>query len=246
NDRGRLIGGASKSSRGMVFTRDQIGGQGLGVSVYGNDWYNPETGTISAVPGFDCSGTFWQQPNGRCSFDFNSVAANDASVDNTSVFVRGDYQINDDWTVFMTATNTRVETFGRYAPVPGVVWASDNTVNDIIKGDGLPTYFYHRFAAAGNRDNYTTANNADYLVGFQGQLSDTTSVEFGARRTNYSYDENVYGYIIQSLANQAIDAGDYLLTDPNGASQDTLNSFSATIGRNSFFKSKEYFANINF
>ncbi|ADV26596.1 TonB-dependent receptor [Pseudoxanthomonas suwonensis 11-1] len=246
NDRGRLIGGASKSSRGMVFTRDQIGGQGLGVSVYGNNWYNPETGTISAVPGFDCSGTFWQQPNGRCSFDFNSVAANDASVDNTSVFVRGDYQINDDWTVFMTATNTRVETFGRYAPVPGVVWASDNTVNDIIKGDGLPTYFYHRFAAAGNRDNYTTANNADYLVGFQGQLSDTISVEFGARRTNYSYDENGYGYIIQSLANQAIDAGDYLLTDPYGASQDTLNSFTATIGRNSFFKSKEYFANINF
>ncbi|UWX04363.1 hypothetical protein H1235_04465 [Pseudoxanthomonas sp. NC8] len=27
--------------------------------------------------------------------------------------------------------------------------------------DGLPTYYYHRFAAAGNRDNYTTSNNAD-------------------------------------------------------------------------------------
>src|SRR5690606_28783683 len=264
NDRGRLIGGASKSSRGMVYTRDQIGGQGLGVSVYGNNYFDqyydngldPDTGEalppgrILAVPGFECdSGAnpgFWAQSNGRCSFDFNSVAANEASVDNTSVFVRGDYQINDDWTVFMTATNTRVETFGRYAPVPGVVWASDGTPSDIVKGDGDPTYFYHRFAAAGNRDNYTTATNADYLVGFQGQLSDTVSVEFGARRTNYSYDENGYGYIIQSLANQAIDAGDYLLTDPYGASQDTLNSFTATIGRNSFFKSKEYFANVNF
>src|SRR5688572_6374642 len=34
SDRGRLIGGASKSSRGMVFTRDQIGGSGRGVSIY--------------------------------------------------------------------------------------------------------------------------------------------------------------------------------------------------------------------
>ena len=248
-DRGSLIGGAAKSSRGMVFTRDQIGGQTRGVSTYGNNYYNWDTGLVTPVPGFDCSGTnnaFWTQSNGRCSFDFNSVAANEASVDNTSVFVRGDYQINDDWTVYMTATNTRVETFGRYAPVPGVVKASDGTVSDIDKGDGLPTYFYHRFAAAGNRDNYTTANNADFLVGFQGQLTDSISVDFGARRTNYQYDENGYGYVIASLANEQIDLGNYLLTDPYGASQETLNSFTATIGRNSFYKSKEWFASVNF
>lgn len=294
SDRGRLIGGASKSSRGMVYTRDQIGGQGLGNSTYGNNYLNWQVGTIEdpdnpgtnipaagvrPVPGFDCNSSantgFWTQPTGNCSFDFNSVAANEASVDNTSVFVRGDYQINDDWTVYMTATNTRVETFGRYAPVPGVVKASNGTSQDINNPDfvawvnanraraeelygipagavlapgtdGLPTYFYHRFAAAGNRDNYTAANNADYLVGFQGRLSDTISVEFGARRTTYKYDENGYGYVIASLANQAIDAGDYLLADPYGATPETLNSFTATIGRNSFFKTREYFANVNF
>ncbi len=55
SDRGQLIGGASKSSRGMVFTRDQIGGQALGVSLYGNNIYsNPETRLAEAVPGFDC------------------------------------------------------------------------------------------------------------------------------------------------------------------------------------------------
>lgn len=293
SDRGRLIGGAAKSSRGMVYTRDQIGGQGLGNSTYGNNYLNWYTGLIDdpenpgqqipaagvrPVPGFDCNSSanpgFWTQPTGNCSFDFNSVAANEASVDNTSVFVRGDYQINDDWTVYMTATNTKVETFGRYAPVPGVVRAANGTSQDInnpnfvawvsanrqrayelygidpdmdLNGtDGLPTYFYHRFAAAGNRDNYTTANNADYLVGFQGQLTDSISVDFGARRTNYQYDENGYGYIIASLANQAIDAGDYLLTDPYGATPETLNGFTATIGRNSFFKSKEWYANVNF
>jgi iron complex outermembrane receptor protein len=274
SDRGRLIGGAAKSSRGMVFTRDQIGGQSLGISTYGNNFYDPNfdngldddgnplpPGAIRAVPDFDCnSNGFWTQSNGLCSFDFNSVAANEASVDNESVYVRGDWQINEDWTVFMTATNTRVKTFGRYAPVPGVVRAADGTPSDIndgvacintpdpenCVGDGSSTTFYHRFAAAGNRDNYTTANNADYLLGFQGQLSDSISVEFGARRTKYDYDENGYGYVIQSLAEQAINAGDYLLTDPFGASQETLNGFTATIGRNSFFTSKEYFANVNF
>ncbi|PPJ43357.1 MULTISPECIES: TonB-dependent receptor [unclassified Pseudoxanthomonas] len=246
SDRGRLVGGASKSSRGMVFTRDQIGGQTLGVSIYGNNVYNPNTRTVGAVPGFDCTGTFWAQPNGRCSFDFNSVAANEASVDNTSVFAFGEYQINDDWNVYLSATNTRVESFGRYAPVPGLVWASEGTSQDLWVGDGRPTYYYHRFAAAGNRDNFTTANNADFLVGFQGQLTDKIAVEFGARRTNYKYNELGYGYIIQSLANQQIDAGNYLLTDPFGASQQTLDSFTATIGRDSFFKTKEWFGNVSF
>ena len=308
SDRGNLIGGASHSSRGMVYTRDQIGGQSLGNSTYGNNYLNwrvteiadpdnpgqmiPAAG-VRPVPGFDCNSSanpgFWTLPSGNCSFDFNSVAANEASVDNTAVFVRGDYQINDDWTVYMTATNTRVKTFGRYAPVPGVVRASDGTSQDInnpqfvswvhanrqrakelygigldtdvdpatgdlvwgpgglaADQDGLPTNFYHRFAAAGNRDNYTVANNADFLVGFQGQLTDTISVDFGGRRTSYDYDENGYGYVIGSLANAAVDSGDYLLTDPYGASQETLNGFTATIGRNSFFKTVEWYGNVNF
>jgi len=252
SDRGRLIGGASKSSRGMVYTRDQIGGDELGVSTYGNNYYDWDTESPLPVPGFSCdSNGFWSLPPNAdgvslCSFDFNAVAANEASVDNTSVFVRGDYQINDDWTVYMTATTTKVETFGRYAPVPGIFQVSDGTPNDIVKGDGLPTYFYHRFAAAGNRDNYTDATNSDFLIGFQGQLTDSISVDFGARRTNYKYDENGYGYVIASLAQQAADRGDYLVTDPFGATPETLNGFTATIGRNSFFKSKEWYANVNF
>lgn len=264
SDRGRLIGGASYSSRGMVFTRDQIGGNVLGVSTYGNNywaWTNPTggAGAIRPVPGFDCNSStnpgFWTLPNGRCSFDFNSVAANEAAVDNTSVFVRGDYQINDDWTVYMTATTTKVETFGRYAPVPGVLRVEDGTPNDInggvmcgaaCTGDGRPTYFYHRFAAAGNRDNSTDTTNSDFLVGFQGQLTDTVSVDFGARRTSYKFVETGNGYVISSLAAQAANRGDYMLTDPFGADLAVLQGFTATIGRNSFYKSAEYYGNVSF
>ncbi|MGH8061107.1 MAG: TonB-dependent receptor plug domain-containing protein [Pseudoxanthomonas sp.] len=246
-DRGRLVGGASKSSRGMVFTRDQIGGSTRGVSTYGNNYYDWDTGAPAPVPGFDCNANgFWTLGNGLCSFDFNSVAANEASVDNKSIFVRGDYQINDDWTVYMTATQTRVNTFGRYAPVPGVVAVDDGTVNDVVKGDGLPTYFFHRFAAAGNRDNFTDTTNSDFLLGFQGQLTDKISVDFGMRRTSYIYKETGRGYIIQTLAAQAANAGDYIFADPFGATQATLDGFTATIGRDSFYKTKEYFGSVNF
>ena len=83
SDRGNLIGGASHSSRGMVYTRDQIGGQALGNSTYGNNYLNwqvteiedpenpgqmiPAAG-VRPVPGFDCNNSantgFWTQPSG--------------------------------------------------------------------------------------------------------------------------------------------------------------------------------------
>jgi iron complex outermembrane receptor protein len=247
SDRGSLIGGASTSSRGMVFTRDQIGGDVLGISIYGNNYYNPALRRTIAVPGFDCSGTFFPiASNGRCSFDFNSVAANEASVKNKSIFTRGEYQINDDWSVYMTANVTKVYTFGRYAPVPGIVRVEEGTPNDVIVGDGLPTYFYHRFAAAGNRDNNTDTTNSDFLVGFQGQLTDKVGVDFGIRRSDYKFNEIGRGYVLGSLANAAANSGDYMITDPFGAAPEVLQGFTVTIGRDSRWKTQEIFGSVNF
>jgi iron complex outermembrane receptor protein len=229
NDTTRIVGGASASSRGMVFTRDQIGGAGRGVSLFGNNYYNWNTGGPSPVPGFSCNeGAFYFLGSGLCSFNFNSVAANEASVDNKAVFVRGDHQINENWSVYMSASITKVETFGRYAPVPGIVVVDDGTPNDINNGvvcgntcpggtDGLPTYFYHRFAAAGNRDNTTDTSNGDFLLGFQGQLTDTIGVDFGIRRTDYKFTEFGRGYIVAAIANQFANQGLYDLRDPYGA-----------------------------
>ena len=262
SDRGRLIGGASYSSRGMVYTRDQIGGNVLGVSTYGNNYYNwrvgqaadPENpgsmipvGGIRPVPGFACNDNgFWTLPNGRCSFDFNSVAANEASVKNKSVFVRGDYEINDDWSVYMSANVTKVYTFGRYAPVPGVVTVAEGSAQDIIQGDDLPTYYYHRFAAAGNRDGLTDTTNSDFLLGFQGQLSDKVSVDFGIRRSDYKYGDIGRGYILGSLADIAASNGSYNLSDPFGASPEVLQGFTVTISRDSRWQTSEVFGSVAF
>ncbi len=276
-DRGSLIGGASTSSRGMVYTRDQIGGNVLGISSYGNNFTswsylknpdgtnaldedgNPQlTYRVTAVPGFDCNQNgFWMQSNGRCSFDFNSVAANEASVKNKSIFTRGEYQINDDWSVYMTANVTKVYTFGRYAPVPGIVRVEDGTPQDINNNqelidandgvtDGLPTYFYHRFAAAGNRDGLTDTTNSDFLVGFQGQLNDKVSVDFGIRRSDYKYGDIGRGYVLGSLANAAANSGAYDLRDPFGADPAVLQGFTVTISRDSRWKTQEVFGSVNF
>jgi len=269
SDRTRIVGGASSSKRGMVFTRDQIGGSTRGVSTFGNNYYNWDTGGRNAVPGFACNqGAFYFLGNGLCSFNFNSVAANEAKVGNKSVFIRADHQINDDWSVYASANTTKVETFGRYAPVPGIVRVNDGTPNDINSGvlcqaagsnintcitsgpgantDGNSTYFYHRFAAAGNRDNFTDSTNSDFLVGFQGQLTDTIGVDFGLRRTDYKYIELGRGYIVGSLASQAANAGLYLFTDPFGATEATLNSFKATINRESRWQTNEVYGLVNF
>jgi iron complex outermembrane receptor protein len=276
SERGRILGGAGMSRRGMVFTRDQIGGDELGVSTYGNNYYawvlnDPRGlyGTIEAAPGFPCDqGAFYflgnttanpaLSPNGNCSFNFNSVAANEASIENESVFVRGDYQINDDWNVYTSATSSKAESFGRYAPVPGVVVVDDGTPNDINFGvrcdatpgacatDGLPTYYFHRFAAAGNRDNFTDGTNRDFVLGFEGQLNDRVGVDFGIRRTDYKYLELGRGYIVGSLANEAANNGDYDLSDPFGADPDVLNSFKVTINRESRYTSDQVYGSVFF
>ena len=260
SDRTRVIGGAASSKRGMVFTRDQIGGQNPGVSTYGNNYYNWDTQAIDPVPGFSCDqGAFYFLGSGLCSFNFNSVAANDAKVDNTSVFIRADHQINDNWTVYGAATMTKVETFGRYAPVPGVVVVDDGTQSDINGGvacgpggcapgttDGNPTYYFHRFAAAGNRDNWTDTTNADYLVGFQGQLTDTIGLDFGLRRTDYKYVELGRGYIVASLANEAANNGSYDLANPYAADPDVLSGMQATISRDSRWTTDEIYALLSF
>jgi len=261
SDRSRIVGGFSSSKRGMVFTRDQIGGDALGVTPFGNNYYDWDIGDFRAVPGFGCDqGAFYATSTGLCSFNFNSVAANEAKLGSETVFMRGDHQINDRWTIHAAGSVTKVESFGRYAPVPGVVLVEDGTPNDINSGlscrdqglpggncapgtsDGLPTYFFHRFAAAGNRDSFTDATNSDFLLGFQGQLTDDIGLDVGIRRTDYKFIELGRGFIVAGLANAAANSGSYDLSDPFGADPDVLAGLSVTVNREARWQTDELYA----
>lgn len=265
SERGRMIASVSANDRGMVFTRDQIG-YTKGVSSYGNNYLatianpkfdptkpvdpktNPQTiQAYQVVPGFACnSNGFWMASDGSCSFDFNSVAANEASVKNKGLFARGDYQITDDWSIYLSTMVSKINTFGRYAPVPAQVDVADNTPNDVIKGDGKPTRLRHRFAAAGNRDTSSDANMTDIVLGFQGRVWDKADLDFGIRRSNYRYNEFGTGYTVNPLARAALENGDYSVLDPFGNDPAVLSSIQATINRRSLSTVEEAFGTASF
>src|SRR5690554_2490948 len=136
-DRARILAGASMSERDVVYTRDRdYWYSALGQSIYSNNFASaPSTGVAArlahpeygtAVPGLctngDDSDLFWLDGNNVCQFNHSATSADLTSLKNTAVFTRGDVQINDDWLAYFSASATRVNTFGRYAPVPSSPW----------------------------------------------------------------------------------------------------------------------------
>lgn len=249
-ERGRVIGGFSHNRRAMIYTNARPWGQQLGVSVYGNNYrsFDAETGAplnaTQALPGGCTNENFWMQSNGRCSYNFNKVAADEASTQNKSFFMNGEVQVNDNWTVYANTTVSNTNSFGRYAPTPGVVRIDPDSAQNPTPG--AITYLYHRFAAAGNRDNSTDGTVYDVLLGTRGAVSDTIDFDGGVRYNTYRFKELGRNYIVQSLAEQAINRGDYNIYNPTSTPVDVLNSIKATISRDSLFTTKEAFANLTF
>lgn len=248
-ERGRLLAGVSMNERGMVFTRDQIG-YTRGVSVYGNNYrvYDQNTGRFltspRAVPGFACnSDGFYLTAAGTCSYDFNAVAANEAQIRNKGIFARGEYDISEDWSVYMTGMATNTNSFGRYAPTPALFLVADGTPNDIVQGDGFATALYHRLAAFGNRDTFSDSILTDLNVGVNGMLGDNIEIDAGLRHSDYKYKERGTGYTVNPLLVDAAETGQYDVRDPFAQ---PLPSVTATIGRDSRYKVEELYAMANF
>ncbi|MGN7726096.1 TonB-dependent receptor [Luteimonas sp. 22616] len=258
-DRGHIVGGFSHNRRAMIFTNSRPWGGEPGASTFGNNYLSVDANgnlvnsnfvngidTFNPVPGGCTNDNFYILPaNGRCVYDFNATAADEASYGNKAFFLNGEVQINDDWSTYFSTNVTNAKSFGRYAPTPGVVVVAPNTVQNLGPADST-MYLYHRFAAAGNRDNETNANVYDIMLGFRGAISDTVDADFGIRYNTYRYDEFGRNYIVGSLAAQAINDGSYNIFDPGATPIDVLNSIKATITRNSTFTTKEAFGNVTF
>lgn len=166
-DNGRVIAGASHSSRDIVFTRDRDYWYNVpGASTYSNNFAvapsfsaanalkHPTYG--AAAPG-DCiaeTNLFYTSPNSgttrTCQFDHAATSANLTSLDNTALFLRGDRKINDDWTVYFSADATRVKSFGRFAPVPSSPWPG----GAILLAPGTPNHPGTAPANGGKNPNY--------------------------------------------------------------------------------------------
>lgn len=268
SDRGQIMAGVSNNRRDIVFQRDREWSRG-GASIFSNNFLtsgfaflnNPEFGSAN-VPGCQGEGFFVSGP--RCFYDFTLQAADEAQIENQSMFVRARYDIDNNWSTHLNSSVTRVQSFGRYAPVPSSPWLVGG-FGAIVLSPGLPNHpatspadgglnpnwqsyqanandillLTHRFAANGPRDTSTDAHVYDLDFFVTGTIGDF-DVEFGARRVESQYYDLGRNYIVSALAQPQIDSGAYNIYDPFNVPQSVLQSFTATINRDAKFVSREY------
>src|SRR5690606_16012983 len=160
-----------------------------------------------------------------CQFNHSATSANLTAVENTSVFARGEYEINDNWLAYFSTSVSKVETFGRFAAVPSSPWPGGAILLPVgspnhpatapedggfnpnwddpyyqtgsisipqFDQDGNPIapivqpiassdlLLYHRFAALGERDNFSENTTSDFHGGVEGRVGNV-DVNVGAR-----------------------------------------------------------------
>jgi iron complex outermembrane receptor protein len=252
-EKGRMIIGASSNSRDIIWQRDSPLGVVRGASGFSNNFTNLSGTLIESVGGVDgCNaidgGKLFYFGSGRCRYDFTGVAADEAQTTNKSIFGRGEVKINNDWSAYFNGSVVRNTSFGRYAPVPGYVLIENGTTawnllspTAQVTFAGQDVLLAHRFAAGGNRDTETDGQLYDAQFGVRGTVAGW-DLEVGARKTISQYYEIGRGFVIESLAREAIKAGDYDITNPFGADPGVLASFTATTGRDSLWSQREFYA----
>lgn len=241
-DKGRMVAGVSRTGRGMVFTRERPWGATPGVSSFGNNIVTGglrSLGNLKGDPKIGCTDpNFYLASNGTCSYNFNAVAADEAQIDQSSVFFRGETKLSNDWNAYLNSSVSRVKSFGRYAPTPASLTVAANTPNNPTATNLV---IRHRTAAAGNRDTTTDNNLYDVLAGLQGKFSSNVDVDFGIRSTESKYLELGRNYIVRPILEQYVNSGAYNLFAPNANPADVLNAIKATISRDSLYSLKEVY-----
>ena len=248
--KGRLFAGVSVNNRDMIYTRNQLGGDVLGLSTFGNNYFRPGVG-FTAVPGFDCTKNDFWVSGSICSFNFNASAANEAAYGNKSVFANGEFNINDDWSVYSATTISNLTSFGRYAATPVSVTLSPTspayqTITAAVPGlaAAAPTglTLRHRMAAAGPRDQSSDATVSSGLVGIKGRLFNKVDLDVGFRAEKYRFYSLGKNYIVRPLLETAIGNGSYNIFNPFGSPASVLNGVKTTISRDDTWDSKEMYA----
>lgn len=256
-ERGSLMAGVSYTSRDITYV-DDYPWTGSGQSTYSNNYLqvetNPETGERqpgsylttngSAVVG-DCDGeNFYTNAAGtRCYYDYIAAGmADTASVDAKSAFLRGTYQLSDNWTGYLNTYLTHKKTESIYAPVPESIYVSADSPNNTT---GQEAYIKHRFSELGNRIDETTEDDFDITVGVQGQINDRVSLDVGVRDAQAVSKKMGYNYVNIPVAEELFESGEYNALDPESNSEEVLDQIRTTITRDMYFKQREYFANLN-
>lgn len=251
SDKGRILAGISKTSRDIIWVRDYPWGADVGASSFSNNLYEADVVDGAFVRGdfIGVAGTcdfpdkgFYRLANGRCAYNFNLVAADEAATNTTSIFARGEIKISPDWSAYAFLSNTRNRSFGRYAPVPDDIVIQPDSVLGQQLGLTGTALLGHRFAAGGNRDTSTDGNTIDATLGLIGSYAGI-DIEAGVRRTQNKVAEIGRGFVVKAIATQFINDGTYDVADPFNNDPSILSSFTTTTSRDSVFGVSEVYAN---
>ena len=246
-EKGRMFGGASMTSRDIIFTRN-MPWPDTRTSAYGNNYQAIDpatggpTGGLLKVPDA-CGDPLFVETETQCRYSFPAIAADEAQVKTQAVFVNGEYEIAAGWTAYGSASVSTVTSFGRYAPTPGNLVLDASSPNNPF---GEDIYLWHRFAAAGPRDTNTDNNYYSYNIGARALVFDKVDVDFGFLRNDSRYTELGRNYIVRDLARQAFNDGSYNLRQPSQTPQEVLDGIKATISRDARFRDNQYYANATF
>jgi len=281
-ERGRVLGGASYERRDIVYTRDRDFWMSTpGASTYSNNFYaakvnpdntfygwSPDTSRLghpvygSVVPGGCDDDLFYVSGSGAtasCQFNHKEQSGKMSETATTALFLRGDYEINNNWLSYFNTSVSRAEAYGQFASVPSSPWPGGSifipvgSPNHPGNPDGynagntagydptVPYFLRHRFASSGTRNSNAETTTWDFLLGFQGQVG-MFDLDFGIRRNESRYVYFGENYVVGGLAQQAINDGSYNIYDPYNNPADVVSGFTSTISRDSRSVNKELFA----
>ena len=254
SDRGKIIASFEFFERSAIFDGDrdysavQVNGTSfgdtVGISVGGNTGFPGNFST--AYPIGDCdpavyAGIFTSPfgiPGEGCGFGYADISAQTGAVERYSTFVDASYQLTDDINVYAENRYSRINSFGRYAPAVGFFFVDEtarieNGLTPVAGANGQPFFAFHRFVAHGPRDDNTTRDEFDMVVGMEGDLADgRITFDAFARHYYYSATEEGNTYIVTSILEDLAATGAYDVLDPlSPANADAVLGSSATLTR---------------
>ncbi|MCH8930305.1 MAG: TonB-dependent receptor [Proteobacteria bacterium] len=138
---------------------------------------DPVLGSLGTFPDPRCPNSINTDPNfansqintgnGLCNYNYAATSANEASLTRDTLFVNGNYQVNEDLNFFARGTFSRTESFGRYAPAPMVGGSpflpsmsaanpNNPTAPGAVSTAGLPSNYPLPFAGATDLSQFDT------------------------------------------------------------------------------------------
>lgn len=158
-----------------------------GISYVGATFFDPET--FMEVPATNCAeltatvpgfvGVMGDGENAEygyaCGYAYAGVSANKASIERNSVYVNGNYEINEHVEAFGRISFVHNESFGRFAPAAVLLGVYDDylvPVGQLGNPFDEPAPMALRFSGGGPRDNNIDDFNQDYLIGLRGNIAD--------------------------------------------------------------------------